>query len=166
MAAGEDVDSIAIWFIGDTGLESIKATYNVDANGNGYVTFKTNHFSYYTVTRLTPAERCELYGHGYSVQHVDGSCTEDSYDLYVCVRCHDKYIDNIKKAEGHKYTTERKEATCTENGYILKKCTECEYGYITKLNATGHKWSVAEHVDSTCSVNGYDKFRCDNCDGE
>ena len=166
LAAGEDVDSIAIWFIGDTGLESIKATYNVDANGNGYVTFKTNHFSYYTVTRLTPAERCELYGHGYSVQHVDGSCTEDSYDLYVCVRCHDKYIDNIKKAEGHKYTTERKEATCTENGYILKKCTECEYGYITKLNATGHKWSVAEHVDSTCSVNGYDKFRCDNCDGE
>lgn len=166
LAEGEDVDSIAIWYIGETGLESIKATYNVDANGNGYVTFKTNHFSYYTVTRLTPAERCALYGHSYSTQHVRGGCTDDSYDLLVCVRCHDKKIENYKKAEGHKYTTDRKEATCTENGYELHTCTVCNYNYKTTLNATGHKWTLVESVDSTCTVNGYDKHRCDNCNEE
>ena len=166
LAEGEDVDSIAIWYIGETGLESIKATYNVDASGNGYVTFKTNHFSYYTVTRLTPAERCALYGHSYSTQHVRGGCTDDSYDLLVCVRCHDKKIENYKKAEGHKYTTDRKEATCTENGYELHTCTVCNYNYKTTLNATGHKWTLVESVDSTCTVNGYDKHRCDNCNEE
>ena len=166
LTEGEDVDSIAIWYIGDNGLESIKATYNVDASGKGYVTFKTNHFSYYTVTRLTPAERCALYGHSYSVQHVEGSCTEDSYDLLVCVRCHDKKTENYKKAEGHKYTTDRKEATCTENGYELHTCTVCNYNYKTTLNATGHKWTLVESVDSTCTVNGYDKHRCDNCNEE
>ena len=141
-------------------------TINDGANGNGYVTFKTNHFSYYTVTRLTPAERCALYGHSYSTQHVRGGCTDDSYDLLVCVRCHDKKIENYKKAEGHKYTTDRKEATCTENGYELHTCTVCNYNYKTTLNATGHKWTLVESVDSTCTVNGYDKHRCDNCNEE
>lgn len=160
LSDGEDVDSIAVWFINDFGeLESIKATYN-----NGYVTFKTNHFSYYTVTRLTPAERCALYGHGYARQHVEGSCTADSYDLYVCVRCHDRYIDEASRvvADGHDYSVETHAATCTQDGYILYDCVDCTHGYRTKLSATGHDWVLVESGDISCTADGFERYECNN----
>ncbi len=159
---GEDVDSIAVWFINDKGEpESIEATYN-----NGYVTFKTNHFSYYTVTRLTPAERCALYGHAYAHQHVKGSCIKDAYDLYVCVRCHHKYIDEktFVKADGHDYECVTYEATCTEDGYLLYACTDCDYSYQTRLNATGHTYVVGDSKEATCSEDGYTKYVCEHGD--
>ncbi|MBE7079854.1 MAG: RHS repeat protein [Clostridiales bacterium] len=159
---GEDVDSIAIWFITDEGeIESISATYN-----NGYVTFKTNHFSYYTVTRLTPAERCALYGHGYAVQHVEGSCTKDSYDLYVCVRCHDKYEANRVVADGHNYTSTTNPATCTASGSTVYTCTDCNHTYRTKINATGHKWALVDSAEKTCTADGFEKYGCEYCDDE
>ena len=181
LSEGEDVDSIAVWFISDTcqdetcdkgedcvdahKLVSIEATYN-----NGFVTFRTNHFSIYTVTRLTPAERCALYGHGYVCQHVEGSCTKDEYDLYVCVRCHDKYIDKTEGkyivADGHDYKSETHGATCTTSGYVLYTCADCGHSYRTKLNASGHAWSVKETVPATCASDGYTKYGCANCDGE
>ena len=163
-AEGKDVDSIAIWFINEEGeVESIKATYS-----NGYVTFKTNHFSYYTVTRLTPQERCALYGHSYVHQHVNGNCLKDEYDLNVCVRCHDKYIDEETyiKADGHDYVIEKKEATCTENGYVLNTCKDCGHNYKTKIAAIGHDWEEIAHADSTCAENGYTTYKCDNCEEE
>ena len=164
LGEGEDVDSIAVWFINDEGkLESIKATYN-----NGYVTFKTNHFSYYTVTRLTPAQRCALYGHGYAVQHVEGNCTKDTYDLYVCVRCHDTYIDenSLIVADGHDYSSELHEAGCTTNGYWLYTCNDCGHSYRTNVNATGHSWSIVDSGEKSCTVDGFIKYGCDNCDEE
>ncbi|MBQ8836390.1 MAG: hypothetical protein IJ002_02650 [Clostridia bacterium] len=162
LAEGEDVDSIAIWFINDKGEpESIEATYN-----NGYVTFKTNHFSYYTVTRLTPAERCALYGCSFTVQTVKGSCIKDGYDLYVCVRCHKSEKKNIKVADGHDYTPETHAATCTEDGYILYACGDCEHSYKIKLKASGHSFSVEDSKDATCTANGYVKYGCSNCDAE
>lgn len=160
----EDVDSIAIWFINDNGdLEAIQATYN-----NGFVTFKTNHFSYYTVTRLTPAERCALYGHGYACQHVEGSCTKDGYDLYVCVRCHDRYIDEstLVIADGHDYESSRQEATCTTDGNVTYTCKDCGHSYSTKLTAGGHVYSLKASADATCTADGYTKYGCDLCGAE
>lgn len=172
---GMDVDSIAVWFISDVcadenctdgedctnsahRLVSILATYN-----NGYVTFKTNHFSCYTVTNLTPAERCELYDHEYACQHVEGSCTKDGYDLFVCIRCHDKYTDNVIKATGHKYSSEETvEATCTENGYVIHTCEDCGHSFRTRINALGHSWTVVDFCEPTCAANGYEKYACDN----
>ena len=164
LAEGEDVDSIAIWFINDYGeLESIKATYN-----NGFVTFKTNHFSYYTVTRLTPEERCALYGHNYTAQHVDGSCTKDSYDMYLCVRCHDKYIDEDSRvvADGHDYQVTVDDATCTAPGYEIYSCADCGHSYRIKINATGHSWSIVDSAVASCTQNGFTKYGCDGCDEE
>ena len=159
-AEGEDVDSIAIWFINDAGeLESIEATYN-----NGFVTFKTNHFSYYTVTRLTPAERCALYGHSHVKTVVEGNCTKDGYELYVCVRCHDTYKANEVIADGHDYESETVEATCTAEGYITYTCKDCDHSYKTKLAATGHSYEVEDTQDATCAVNGYTKYGCTACD--
>lgn len=175
----EDIDSIAVWFISDTcqieecdkgekcvdahKLVSIEATYN-----NGFVTFQTNHFSIYTVTRLTPAERCELYGHGYAEQVVEGSCTKDGYVLLVCVRCHDKQIKEgtFVKGDGHDYSSEIHNATCTESGYILYACNDCDHSYKTKINATGHKWSVIDSGDTSCTTDGFVKYGCDNCSDE
>ena len=159
---GEDVDSIAIWFIDDEGkLESIKATYN-----NGYVTFKTNHFSYYTVTRLTPEERCDLYGCSYVIKSVVATCTRDGYDLYTCVRCHKSFTKNVVIADGHDYNVETQDATCTQAGYVLYDCKDCDHSYRNKINATGHNFEVEETVNSTCTANGYIKYGCTKCDAE
>lgn len=162
LSEGEDVDSIAIWFIDNNGeLESIKATYN-----NGYVTFMTNHFSYYTVTRLTPAERCALYGHNYAEQTFEGSCTANGYTIKVCVRCHksEKVITSI--AQGHNYETEVHEATCTENGYTIYSCKSCGYSYTKTDTAIGHLWESGERKESTCSENGYQNYKCSKCGEE
>ena len=161
LSEGEDVDSIAVWFINDNGeLESIKATYN-----NGYVTFKTNHFSYYTVTRLTPAERCALYGHGYVGQHVEGNCTKDEYDLYVCVRCHDKYVDEATfiAGDGHDYEAEVTAPTCTAEGLVVYTCRDCGHTYSTKQSAIGHAYAVTATVPATCTADGYTTYSCANC---
>ena len=169
LSEGEDVDSIAVWFIqtnedGTTELISIKATYN-----NGYITFKTNHFSYYTVTRLTAEERCKLYTHSYVKQVHEGSCTEDGYTLYFCVRCHDSYKDDVVTATGHNYeAVETVAATCTASGYVKYECTNenCGHSYRERTNALGHAWEAVETVESTCSENGHIKYECsrDNCD--
>ena len=179
LSDGEDIDCIAVWFISDTcqvdtcdkgkdcvdahKLVSIEATYN-----NGFVTFQTNHFSIYTVTRLTPAERCALYGHGYVEQVVEGSCTKDGYVLLVCVRCNDKQIKDgtFVEADGHDYTVTTQNATCTEQGYVLYDCNDCDYSYKTKINATGHSWSEIESGEISCITDGFIKYGCDNCDEE
>ena len=81
LSEGEDVDSIAVWYMSEDELVSIKATYN-----NGYVTFVTNHFSYYSVTRLTPKERCDLYGHIESRKVVEATCVKEGYTIVLCIR--------------------------------------------------------------------------------
>ncbi|MBO7196367.1 MAG: hypothetical protein J6V80_03440 [Clostridia bacterium] len=162
LKTGEDVDSIAIWFINENGeVESIKATYN-----NGYVTFKTNHFSYYTVTRLTPEQRCALYGHSFTEQVYNGSCTSDGYIFKVCVRCHESEKTITSVAKGHDFATDVHAATCTENGYTVYDCKNCDYAYKKTEKAIGHIFESVEKEDSTCTVNGHETFGCKNCDEE
>ena len=162
LGENEDVDSIAIWFIDNNGeLESIKATYN-----NGFVTFKTNHFSYYTVTRLKPEERCALYDCSFVTQVEEGSCTKDAYTLYVCVRCHKSEKRDVVEAKGHDYETETVAATCTENGYVEYSCKNCDHSYKTTIRATGHAFEIVDTFEATCTENGYVKYGCANCDSE
>ncbi len=159
LSEGEDVDSIAVWFINDDGeLESIKATYS-----NGYVTFQTNHFSYYTVTRLTPAERCALYGHSYTEQVQEATCTKDGYTLKFCVRCHAQEKIAGDSATGHKFVDSASSATCTKAGSITHTCEKCNYTYKTRVPATGHNYVEIENVASTCAANGYVKYECTLC---
>ena len=159
LAEGEDVDSIAIWFINGKGdLEAIDATYS-----NGYVTFKTNHFSYYTVTRLTPAQRCAKYGHVYADTTVKGDCDHDGYTLRVCVRCHDT-VKEVTEPAGHRYTEDRHEATCTEDGYIVYTCSRCNYSYTVRLaSAGGHDWEVTGERAATCTEEGFVTKTCKVC---
>ena len=158
LSEGEDVDSIAIWYISEDELASIPATYS-----NGYVTFETNHFSYYTVTRLRPAERCELYGHSYTETVVAPTCTAEGYTLKVCVRCHDTVKENIQPATGHSYKDNVTAATCVENGFIMHACESCGYSYRETLKATGHDWELTDSREATCEAAGYNEYACKNC---
>ncbi|MBE5764759.1 MAG: hypothetical protein E7339_04050 [Clostridiales bacterium] len=161
---GEDVDSIAVWYIGLNGeLKSIQASYS-----NGFVTFKTNHFSYYTVTKLTPKERCALYGHIYSEKKVEGDCLNDGYILKLCIRCHDTIKEITHTASGHDYEESVTNATCTEAGSIVYTCKNenCNHSYTTRINALGHEWILIDSAEASCTAAGYEKFGCahENCE--
>lgn len=157
---GEDVDSIAVWFINDEGeVESIQATYD-----NGYAVFSTNHFSYYTVTRLTPAERCALYDHSYKVTTVDATCISDGYVLKVCQRCGKSTKEITGTATGHAITTTTVGATCTESGTATHSCDNCDYERVEKIAPTGHAWEEGDKLGATCKSAGYTVYECSKCD--
>ena len=159
---GEDVDSIAVWFINDQGeVESIQATYD-----NGYAVFSTNHFSYYTVTRLTPAERCELYGHAYKVTTVEATCISDGYVLKVCQRCGNSVKEITGTATGHSITTTTVGATCTESGTATHSCANCDYERVEKIAPTGHAWEEGDKLGATCKNAGYTVYECSKCDAK
>lgn len=155
---GDDVDSIAVWYIDKNGdLQSIEAVYN-----NGYVTFKTNHFSYYTVTRLTPEERCAIYKHSFVTYTQQGSCTKDGYELNMCVRCHYQEYVSYTKADGHDYTYAHSDATCTDGGYSTYTCNDCGHSYGTKVNALGHAYTQIDWVWSNDYSNVVLSITCAN----
>ncbi len=156
---GEDVDSIAVWFINDKGeVESIEATYD-----NGYAVFSTNHFSYYTVTRLTPKERCNLYGHSYKETVVNATCVSDGYVIKVCQRCGDSVKEITGKATGHAITTTTVGATCTESGTATHSCSNCDYERVEKIAPAGHTWGVTNSEEATCKKAGYTVYTCSTC---
>ncbi len=148
LSEGEDVDSIAVWYMSGTELVSIEATYN-----NGFVTFVTNHFSYYTVTRLTPKQRCSLYGCVESEMTVAPTCTSDGYTLVVCVRCANSYQKDTVAALGHDYTSETHNPDCTNAGKTIYTCKTCRYSYEDAIPATGHTYTTTT-TPSTCSEYG------------
>jgi len=149
---GDDVDNINVWYITDDGaLESIKATYS-----NGFVTFETNHFSYYTVTRLTPDQRCALYGHVMLEKYLASTCTADGYDMAICQRC--GYVERNQTLEAlpHAYNFTKKAATCTQDGYQEKKCPDCGLTVKTILSKLDHDLQLNRDkpVAATCTAAG------------
>ena len=161
----EDADAIFIWFVttdeqtGEPTVAAIKAEYNEA----GYVTFKTNHFSYYTVTSLTPEQRCAVYTCSYRETVVEGDCLNDSYIIKLCVRCHKTVKEITEVADGHNYSTATTPATCTTAGKTVHTCVDCGRSHETKLPAIGHAWTNTV-VAPTCEANGYTHHDCDNCE--
>lgn len=158
LAPGENPENIAIWYVSDDGsLETIETTY-----ANGFVTFKTNHFSYYTVTRLTPKERCALYGHIHVEIQVDPTCTKDGYVLNVCQRCGES-TKVISKAFGHDYKHETVDATCKKEGSITHTCNTCKFSYVEIIPTLSHEFKEVERVEATTTKEGYVKYECILC---
>lgn len=151
----EDVDCIAVWYMSGTELVSIEATYN-----NGFVTFETNHFSYYTVTRLNPKQRCALYGCVESEMTVAPTCTSDGYTLVVCVRCAKSYQKDVVAALGHDYASETHEPDCTNAGKTVYTCKTCSYSYEDAIPATGHTYETTT-TPATCSEYGTVTSTCE-----
>lgn len=168
LGEGEDPESIAIWYIDETGsVETIKATYAV-VDGTGYAVFETTHFSYYTVTRLTNEERCALYGHSDIVTNKAKTCISDGYKLYTCRRCGRVEKNDIEVSSGHDLEETLVAATCTQAGSVTRACKNCDYGYTSALPAIGHTLVTdeARSKEATCLVSGITYHVCTKCDAE
>lgn len=158
---GENPDEIAIWYINDEGTPTaIKAKY-----ANGFAEFETNHFSYYTVIRLSGEDRCKVYEHDYMTKHIGGDCFHDSYDLNTCRYCGRVEKTNVVHHTGHVYNViETVEPTCEQSGYTTYKCNNCESEYKTYILPLGHSYELQEDsIKATCKHAGLEKYECIVC---
>ena len=119
---GEDPNNVAIWYLSDNGTpEPINATYS-----NGYVTFETDHFSYYVVIQLTKEEACTLFGHNYRLTDtVKATCKSEGYDIYTCSRCGEIKTQKLDKLDHEWVQDSIVQATTETEGFILYKCSHC-----------------------------------------
>ena len=160
LSEGEDVDHIAVWYVNGTTVETIPATYS-----NGSVTFRVSHFSYYTVTRLTPKQRCALYGHSETRKDIPATCLSDGYTLVVCVRCAESWKENEVSAKGHQYVrTAVAEVSCTSDGKESYTCSGCGDHYENRIPATGHRWEVTSATEADCTKAGSTVYTCTACE--
>ena len=144
----DDADSIDVWYIADDGtIECVKGVYS-----NGYVTFQTNHFSYYTVTRLTPAQRCSVYGHVMTTSSKAATCTSDGYTTVFCQRCGWQESNVVAPMLGHDYKTiEDKAATCEQTGLKKDQCQNCQDIKSAVLPVLGHDMKDDETLSTVAS---------------
>lgn len=160
---GEDPDNIAIWYINDEGKpDTYEATY-CEINGLGYAQFETNHFSYYTVVRMSPEERCALYGHKYIASVVDPSCNQEGYTIERCRTCSDIKRHTFTPALTHSYTQTVVDATCTQKGYTLNTCPLCNDVYISNQTPVIAHTYESTVVNPTCTQKGYTLVKCKSC---
>lgn len=160
---GMDPDNIAIWYIDEDGNPATyEATY-CEINGQGYAKFETNHFSYYTVIRMSPSERCEFYGHKYETTVVSPICNEQGYKMDVCKMCKDIKRYDFTPALTHNYTSSVTAPSCSDRGYTTYVCSNCSDRYVSDyVEKTEHTF-VTSVVASTCDKKGYTLDKCSAC---
>ena len=163
---GDDINAIHIVYIDDKGEPTeIECTYS-----NGYVTFRTTHFSYYTVRQYTAAQMCEKYEHrDEGVRGQAATCTKDGYSVTYCTRCGEVLEEKVLPATGHKLgAPEVVDATCTQAGSFTYRCENegCEYMRTTTAPALGHDWNDPVETSATCIQNGSRTRICEMCGTE
>lgn len=162
---GDDVNDIDVWYIDNNGnVQSFEGKYN-----NGFVTFRTKHFSYYTVTRMTPAERCARYGHNMVEQNKAATCTEDGYAKKFCLRCGFVEKDENISRLGHDHQIDEErsvDATCNAPGQKVEICSRCNNEKTEDIKQLSHDWEKTESVAASCTAKGYDKSVCKLCKEE
>ena len=164
LTAEDDPDCIAVWWLtedenGEPTLQYVEAKYS-----GGYVVFETEHFSYYTVTRMTPAERCAYRGHEDRVLISAATCTEDGYETHICLRCGRTEVIKGEDAKGHEFEEEyNDEATCTKHGKVGHKCNSCGKKNEEHKPATGHEWKLDSSAAASCLAPGHATNKCGKC---
>ena len=162
---GQDAEGICVYFIGENGqVSEIQAVYT-EINGQGYATFETDHFSTYTVVRLTPEERCALYGHDWHERTVQATCTTDGYYIHFCVRCAFNETLATYEATGHNFSNVTQDPTCVGKGYDEHVCQNANCGYSYRDNyvdALGHNYEDTI-IAPTCTERGYTQKTCIVC---
>ncbi len=160
----DDPACITVFYLSEGELKKMEGVYN-----DGYVTFQTDHFSYYTVGRYTVADICRIYGHNYVKAEKAATCTTAGYLLETCTRCQGNSNNHKPMIPALGHTTEvtdSKAATCTEDGYEKYKCSVCAFEYTVTEHAIGHSW-VADETESkaaTCTEAGKNVTHCESCD--
>lgn len=157
---GEDIDSIDVWYIDDDG----NATQVTGTYSNSYVTFTTDHFSYYSVVRLTPEERCNRYGHILVEASKEATCTQDGFNMSVCQRCGHVEKDEVLTRKGHDYKQTTVAATCTQAGSFEKVCTRSDCGHKVTgvIPALRHDMQKddTQTVEASCTAAGKTVYVC------
>lgn len=121
LSEGEDPDNIAIWYLSGEEPTFISAKYS-----NGFVTFETEHFSLYTIVKMSKAEACRLFGHNYlTVNTVDPTCLSKGYEVKVCQRCGETTTVEIPKTTHKWEQIETVTPTKFNEGYSVYKCEHC-----------------------------------------
>lgn len=160
LSAGEDPNEIIVAYINGDKVEEVVARYD-----NGYAVFETKHFSYYTVTRMTPAQRCEKFGHVEKTVTQEPNCTTPGYVISICIRCGNTEKEE-KEALGHDPDIDEVAATCTVNGKKTYKCKRCNDEFNMTLFAEGHDWTVTAKTEATCKHSGSVSYKCEKCSEE
>ena len=161
----DDPDLVIVWFIADDGsVESINATYS-----DGYVTFKTGHFSSYAVVSVAPEDACVVNGHNeIKGETVAPTCTLNGYTVYTCSRCGNIRFGDVVYTSGHDYSDPIYTApTCTVAGSNVYTCTADGCGYVNTLVIPAqHKWNRDndKSVNATCVSEGVIVYVCSVCD--
>ena len=163
LSEGQDPNAIAVWYIKEDGKpETISATYT-EINGDGYAVFETDHFSYYSVIRMSDEERCAAYGHSFNSTVEPASCNKEGYTIDVCKYC--RYIKpryNFTAALTHNYAEKVVAPTCNEMGYTRYTCSNCNDFYDNSFKAKlAHNYKD-EVVAPTCNSIGYTYHKCVN----
>lgn len=161
LSEGEDPNEIVVAYINGDKVEEVLARYD-----SGFAIFETEHFSYYTVTRMTPAQRCAKFGHVNRTVTQEPNCTTPGYTISVCVRCGETTKNEKKEALGHDYEVTEVKATCTVNGKKTYKCKRCNDVFNMTLFAEGHNWTETAKVEATCKNPGSASYKCDKCSAE
>ncbi len=164
---GDDPSRITIFYLGKDGLETIEAVFTMtnEETKEGFVTYETNHFSYYLVGLYTDSELCERFGHEYIIANKAPTCTEAGYYIESCRRCGKFGTRENYAPLGHREVVNTQTSvapTCTSNGHKDVVCEVCGHAYSTTILATGHAWEVSKHQDATCLLPGYTKYECGN----
>ena len=158
---GEVAEGIVVYYVKDDGMiEKVVADY-FEQDGQGYVRFTTDHFSYYAVAHEeTPAMRCARGEHDYTItaKVVDATCAASGYTIVECEHCHATTVTNVTPRIAEHTFSEATvvEPTCTEQGYTVKKCSVC--GYEVKSNYTKALGHTPDHA-ATCT----EPSRCTTC---
>ena len=168
---GDDPARITIFYLSDSGIEEIVAAFTMtdEDTKSGFVTFETNHFSYYLVGLYSDAELCERFGHELIVAHKDATCTENGYHIESCKRCGKIVVNTPYNALGHNAVVNPDTsviATCTTPGHEDRECSRCGYSYSVVIQPTGHSWQCTDSQDASCTQSGYRKYECENCTAE
>jgi len=126
----DDPEAIAIWYINDLGIpESIEAKYS-----NGFVTFKTSHFSLYVVIQMTPADACLLFGHNYeTIEEKASTCSIPGFKLIKCSRCNETELVEEELATHNWVLEEEFKPSLNTSGYKIYKCSVCDEFKVIEL---------------------------------
>lgn len=161
---GMDPDEVCVYYIDNDGkIEAIEAKY-YEVNGNGFATFETDHFSLYTIVRLTAEQRCAAYGHKYETKTVAATCGVEGYTVEICSVCKNaKPRTNFTAARTHEYEASVIAPTCSEMGYSVYTCKHCKDVYISDYtDKTAHSY-VDTVTQPTCTAEGYTTHTCSVC---
>lgn len=164
LADGEDPEAVSVWYIADDGtVRDVQGKYH-----NGFVSFETDHFSYYTVVRLAPEARCKLFGHLWISATTNPTCTEDGYTTSICQRCGATQITPGEKATGHNLVEEVVEqATCQHMGSHRYRCNNKNCPFYTpefKTQGEHNPKETGKTQEATCVEPGYIEYGCSDCD--